>query len=332
MDGSDMDEEPQAWLASMLPEGATEYVRVMLDGREGEQVFVRLVDPSDGDPPPVPIYAGDKVVPMLALSHASLNTAAEAGDDDEMIVAMRIVPVRREDGVVFVRTLRHREPDNGDRVHVRPGESVTIEAGAMSLDLAAIDAKEASLYEDTSCYVPLTPVLGAWFAIGNSHDPAKVRYILAAARRLDAAQSLLDRVGELRVMISSDGLTAGQRRRHALDLVRTIEIAVVAIGRVSHMIQKARTTASIATAISSRLNDSHAAIKEIRDAYEHIEERAVGKVFRTTSPTALEIFDYGELLLNHKIVYGSHSLDLVNELPQWIIDARKFLVEAAGDA
>ncbi|MFC4945664.1 hypothetical protein [Pseudonocardia sp. GCM10023141] len=319
-----------AWLASVTIEGSPDPVRVVLDGREGQVVYVRQVDPCDHDVERVPIYEGDQLVVMTALSHASVNTAEEAGESDEMILAKRIVPVRREPGHVFVRTLAHGEADDGRRVHVRPGDDVTIEPGALSVEIAALDAHEAAMSEGAR-YVPLTPMLGSWFAIG-SHDQDKARYLSAAARRLDAARTLLDRVEELRSSLEDPStLTAAKRRRVALDLIRTVEITIVTVGRVSHMIDKAAKIAKIPTPVSPVITSSHAAIKEIRDAYEHIEERAVGKSFGKVDPSALQIFDYQDLILHDKISYGVHVLDLKQELPGFIDAARNFIVDAAGD-
>lgn len=300
----------------------------MLDERVDGKVFVRQIDPSDGDPPRVPLYEGDQIIPMMALTHTSLNTSDQPGENDEMIVAMRIVPVRREPGHVFIRSLRHGEVDNGDRVHVRPDDDVSFEPGSMTLELAAIDAQEASQYPN-GAFVPITPVLGAWFSIGE-HDAEKARYLLAAARRLDAARSLLDRVEELQNDLNESAQSAGRTRRSALDLIRTVEVAMVTVGRVSHMIQKARELVAIETPIPANLTAKHDTIKEIRDAYEHIEERAVGRTFRKVDPSVLEIFDHRELLLNDSIVYRGHILDIKQELPALLLSAREYLITAAG--
>lgn len=122
--------------------------------REGIEVIVRQKDPCDPDPPRIPIYEGDQVREMTALSHTSFNTTDQIGDVAGLMVSMRIVPTRREPGRVYARTLRHGEYDDGRRVHVRPGESVTIEELVVELD--HVDSQ----YEPTeSGYVPLTPVL-----------------------------------------------------------------------------------------------------------------------------------------------------------------------------
>jgi chemotaxis regulatin CheY-phosphate phosphatase CheZ len=84
------------------------------------------------------------------------------------------------------------------------------------------------------------------------------------------------------------------------------------------------TSASLPDSIA-RLSTSVAAI---RNAYEHIEDRALGTVFGKPDPVALTIFDHGALLREDTIVYGEHRLTL-NELRTLISDTRQFLKDAA---
>ena len=85
-------------------------------------------------------------------------------------------------------------------------------------------------------------------------------------------------------------------------------------------------TIEVPAPISSRKTD----VREIRNAYEHVEDRALGQVNRKLHPDALSIFDQSELLTNDRITYGSYSLDLAHGVPMILADARKFLKEAAG--
>jgi len=113
-----------------------------LESREGSRGFVRQADPGDGDPPRVPVHPGDDVVMMTALSHVGHHTTPDVGRTDDLLFGTRIVPVRREPGRVFARTLRRDEPDDGTRVHVRPGDQVEFEVGSVVAELDAIDDLE----------------------------------------------------------------------------------------------------------------------------------------------------------------------------------------------
>jgi DNA-binding transcriptional ArsR family regulator len=189
--------EPVGWLDSVTLQGSDTPVRAVLDGRDGNRVFVRQADPSDGDPPRVPVFEGDEIVVMTALAAVGHHLTEEVGRIDDLVTSARIVPVRREGNKVFARTLNYGELDDGDRVHVRPGDELIFEEGSVVLELEAIDAKESSCRAEDE-YVPITPVLWSWLVCGGVHDEAKARYLLAAARRLDAASVLLAEVERLR--------------------------------------------------------------------------------------------------------------------------------------
>lgn len=319
---------PIRWLGSVQIAGSDEFVPVLEDGREGSKVFVRLADPADGEPTRVPLHQGDEVVVMTALSHITLNTQAEPGPADELILPIRIVPVRREGGQVYVRTLRSDETDKGDRVHVRPGDDVTIEQGAMIIELAAIDRREAESFP-ADAYVPVTAVLGSWLALRGLDDDT-ARYLLALARRLDAAALLSERIQELWNRLDED-LGAAATRRLVLELIRTTEIAIVTFGRVSNLIQKARANASVTTSIPNDLNSAHSQVKELRDAYEHIEERSIGRVYKSPNPAVLAMFDYSDLIRTGSVHYLGFSLNVRTELPELIQSARQFIIDAAGN-
>ena len=79
-------------------------------------------------------------------------------------------------------------------------------------------------------------------------------------------------------------------------------------------------------------------LKEIRDALEHIEERAfeIVNARGDLGPDALTIFDQGDFYSLGVLRYGSHSLDIKADVVPALISARQFIfnvaVEKAGSA
>lgn len=278
----------------MILEGADAPVAVVLDGRDGNQVFVRQADPADGAPPRIPIYEGDQIVMMTPIAALTISQTEEVGRVDDLLTWVRAVPVRREGNTVFARTLQHGEPDDGRRVHVRPGDQLTFEQGAVVIDLDAIDEKEAA-GAGTGEYVPLTPVLWTWMSVGGGHDQGKVRYLLAAARRLDAANVLLADVEQRRSALNREGLPGPAIRSKLFGLIAAVELAVVAVGRVCDMIDKAGPLLGSTVSVPPTIAMKRAAVNDIRNAYEHIEDRALGTVFGKPHPDALTIFNHADL-------------------------------------
>lgn len=323
--------EPAYWLGNVTLEGADAPVAVVLDGRDGNQVFVRQADPTDGEPPRIPIYNGERIVVMTAITAISVNQTEEVGRVDDLLTCARVVPVRREGNTVFARTLKHGEPDDGRRVHLRPGDQLTFKQGAVVIELDAIDEKEAAGTAEGE-YVPITPVLWTWMSVGGEHDQGKVRYLLAAARRLDAANVLLADVQQRRHDLNQEDLTGPVIRRRLFGLIAAVELAVVAVGRVCDMIDKAGTLIGSTVPVPPTVAAKRAAMNEIRNAYEHIEDRALGTVFGKPHSDALTIFNHADLLKHDRISYGTSSLDLNTEIPTLINEARQFLKDVAADA
>lgn len=323
--------EPRAWLETVTLEGSDEPVRVTLEERDGNRVLLRQIDPGEPVPPRVPLYEGDELVVMQAISHVGLHTTSEPGDMTGFVVSMRAIPVRREGNVVFCRTLRVGEADDGSRVHVRPGDSVTFEAGGVTVELDHIDSLEKPT---ASGYVPLMPVLWAWLVVGaadaDEAKAARTRYLLAAARRLDAANSLMMQIEDRRAELAGDPRFGPAIRRALFDLIAHVEMAVVALGRVVDMIMAAQERIGIASPVPKSITDAADPIRAIRNAYEHVEDRALGYVQGKPHPDALTIFDHRELIKNDRIVYGAQQLELSSQLPALLREARDFIKTAAG--
>lgn len=317
-------EVPTGWLDRVQLEGADEMVRVRLEEREGNRVLLRQLDPGDPEAERVPIYSNDQIVVMQAISHIGFHTTDDPTNKQDFIFGVRVVPIREEEDAVYARTLRHDEEDAGARVHVRPGQQVRFEEGAVRAELDHIDDLEAPT---ESGYVPLTPVLWAWLQFGGAGvDSALVRYILSAARRLDVANALLMDVTRLESEMNADPNMGGPgARRRLFLLIGFVEMAIVALGRAFAMITKAPDSIRGGVDVPQSIKDAATTVKDIRDAYEHIEDRALGLVFGRPAPHALTIFDYEKLLESDLIVYGEHSLDLSEEVPRLLHEARDCL-------
>ena len=318
--------EPSVWLSDVMLKGASALIRVIFVRREGRNVIVRQVDPGDEDPPRVPLWDGDHLVVMEALSHIGINATPEVGDVTGFMFGLRIVETRREGGTIYARTLRLGDVDDGSRVHVAPGERLTLEALTVELDY--LDSLEEP---SESGYVPLTPVLVTWYSCGQ-HDPAKVRYLLAAARRLDEANRRLIDVEQHRNALGADGLAGPAIRGHVNALIGGVESAVIALGRAIDMVDRAGQLIGATTAVPASVTTHKPAITAIRNAYEHIEDRALGLERRRPHPDALTIFDYRRLLGHNAIVYGANSLGLSDDVPQLLQDVRAFFKTVAGIA
>lgn len=317
--GSGGDREPVAYLGTVRRENWNEPERAILHSRDGNKLYVRAADPCDPDSERIPLYTRDEVIVLEHYSHVG-HHKSEVGVEG-FLLGQRIVPIREEPGKVFARTLRHGEVDDGRRCHVRPGDSLEL---SLQMELDYIDEWEGQGVEG---YVPLTPVLFTWMSFGTSFSDEFRRYLLAAARRLDQAQSLFVRVDELR---QSDPEGAPAVRRALFELIGAIELAVVSLGRAVDMCAEAGSSIGTTATVPNEISTRQKAVKEIRNAYEHIEDRALGNINRSPHPDALTIFRYDRLIDEGVITYRTYELGMYTDVPTIITAARQFLKEVAG--
>lgn len=302
--------------------------RAVLHAREGNRVYVRGADPCDPECERIPLFEGDHVIVMEHYFHISHHTTEEGTEG--YLLPQRIVPVREEPGRVFARTLQYGEPDDGRRVHARPGDQVSFDEGAISIQIDYVDEWEG---QGVTGYVPLTPVLFTWIRFGTHHSEQKQRYLLSAARRLDQAQTLFERVGELRHELQQNPPEGAPAvRRAVFDLVGTTELALVALNRAIDMCVKAPTAIGTTATVPQTITVWRKGVEEIRDAYEHIDKRAVGIVRKKPSLDAVTIFDHERVVVDGVIAYGGYHLDLAADVPDLISATRQYLKDAAGEA
>ena len=194
------------------------------------------------------------------------------------------MPVLQEPGCVIARTLRFGEPDTGALVHERPGDQLVLKDMVVELD--HLDQQESLALAGTLAgagAAPLTPVLFAWLRLGPGYDEDRTRNVLAAARRLDRATQLLldvhrDRRRQLDGELDDQGGPA--IRRSITELFGTVEVALVARGRAVDMVAKAEAKIDCQVPVPAQVLDCGPAVKAIRDALEHVEDRAVGQVHK----------------------------------------------------
>ena len=313
-----------------LPRGE-EQVRVVLEERIGRFLWVRPLDEGEIEPPgPISVQPGEVVVPYTPIHSTSIHTSPTVGDTTGFILGIPVVEVRRDDALrkVWIRTVRISEPEPPGRVRWPWGYDLTIEPGDIALEIERIDRL---FPPDEDGYVPLTNTIWTWFNIGPAPGSEMLtRYVLAAARRLDAAHRQFQRVRK--ELDDFDPVAPGPlARRTTFEIVGQVETAVVALSRAVDMSRNLVSLVPIPVSVPENVTDKSKALTELRNAYEHIEDRAKGQVWGKPDPQALTIFDWSSLFESGTITYGGHSL-VLDEVQELILDTRAFLVRAASEA
>lgn len=302
--------------------------QIVLDKRDGRFLWVRQLN--EGEVPlsdPIVIGPGDVLVPFAPVHSVSVHSNDVVGDRTGFMFGVPVVEVSRDDEtkVLVVRSRLLSEPES-ERVRLPAGYTLHVPVGALTIEFERIDR----MFEpDEDGYVPFSNTIWTWMAIGPAAGTeALTRYLLAAARRLDTSYRGFARVR--RALIELDNTTPGPHARKAVfEIVGDVEVAVIALSRVIDMAVGVGRATKEPMTIPERLVRAQPALTQIRNAYEHIDDRAQGQVRSLPHPEALSIFDWTALFESGVIRYGAHEISLDDSFAL-LSNARTFLKQVAG--
>jgi hypothetical protein len=253
----------------------------------------------------------------------SLNLSPNVGADDGLI-SVRIVPDGRDGNVVFGRSLRPGEADDGRGVVVAPdrGERLAFKPGAIHFAVSDIDCRAL---RGPDGYARITNTIWTWLSFGNDAKPDVLRYLLAAARRLDGAHALLKQAMALH---DEDAVNFTAKRDQMFLSLSLSEVFVVALSRTIDMLDGIRGEFSLATPLPSLLAEKKGGLTDMRNAFEHIEDRALGRVRGKAHADALSVFEQGGFP-QKGLSYAGKTLDLDKEALLLLLASRQFILDAA---
>jgi hypothetical protein len=264
----------------------------------------------------------------LAITHVGICVGEVVGAPDA-VVRTRVVPDGREGRVIFARTLAAGEPDQGKAVIVDPeqGEELHLRPGTIEVTLDDVDRQAEP---DANGYAPVTGTVWTWLAfIAPPNDPAYLRYVLAAARRLDTAYNLFTTIDE---RMATEAASFQQERDRDLSVLGFAELMCVALGRAIDMLIGIESRFELHVALGQTITDRAPVLREIRNAFEHIEDRALGQVRGRAHADAISVFDQSALLSEGRLSYAGQSLSLRGDILLLLVSARRGILDAVAAA
>ena len=264
---------------------------------------------------------------IVPITHISLNQGPQVGADDE-IIGVRVVPTRREGRTVFARTLFFGEPDNGEAITIERGDTLLFPPGSINISIADVDrCSEPS----ADGYAPVANTVWSWLAIPPFTHPREVHhYMLAAARRLDIAH--VQFAGALNGLAASPKQPTSFLKTRAImfEALSHAELMCIAFGRAIRIIREAKTKVSVKIPVPEAVDAVESRVLKFRDAFEHIDERAMGKAHHENPADAMTVFDQADFFESGVLHYAGHSLDIAGEVAPAMVAARKFIVDAVA--
>ena len=261
----------------------------------------------------------------IPVTHLSINLSSEVGRDDS-VMAIRVVPDGRSGNVLYGRSLRPGEADDGRVVVVKPHEGERLEFRPESLRFSIWDADRNTPTESDG-YRPLAPALWTWMGLdGGPADKRVFNYLLATARRLDGTHVLL---GHFWQLLTTDPVNFATARKRMFEVLSIAEILLVSLGRVVDLVDGLGKHLLVPLPLPGEIEGRKIAVRELRNACEHIEDRALGQVRGQPHPDAQSIFEQDALLKETVFTYGQHSLSLRTDVPAMVFAAREYVWQAA---
>lgn len=110
-----------------------------------------------------------------------------------------------------------------------------------------------------------------------------------------------------------------------------LEMAIVARNRALQMTWQIHERYNLTINFPNSVKKKLPTLREIRNAYEHIEDRTLGLVWGKPLLDALSIFNYERLFKEGIATYGNYELDIYKEAINLLIDTRQYLKEATSE-
>ena len=239
------------------------------------------------------------------------------------MVGLRVVPAGRNGNEVYGRTLNTGDPDDGKGITLNVGDRLIYPDGSLKITLKDVDQyAQASPAE----YQPITNTVWTWSKVPPHESEEFFNYTLALARRLDQAHALYVQV--MQKLDKRQEETGIPARNQAFNALADSESMCIALSRAIRMISNASDKIGLETSVLPGLQTIEKPVTAIRDAFEHIDERALGVARRETPADALSIFDQGDLVTSGVLSYAGYSLSLPLDVQPNLVTARQLLYDA----
>ena len=244
----------------------------------------------------------------------------------EFLTSGRIVLDRREGNKVFVRTLRPDEEDTGEGVNIRAGEQLIFEAGALVINSREIDTHSIKGHGG---YAPVANTVWTWYQIAGE-QLGFFLFFFSLARRIDAAHALWTLAVQEREKAKEEKAISISRRTGFLNALATAEVTIISLHRAMMMVYSLVDKFCPDLEVPDSVQQIRDAVREMRNAFEHIDERAEGRVGSSNKmhSDALTIFHQPDFVELSVLSYKTYSLNFEEDVLSALLDCRAFIMDA----
>ena len=254
--------------------------------------------------------------------HQEVNNERDNRDQGDFLFSGRLVPIRREGNIVYARSLRRGEEDTGEGVHLERGDRLV---GEFVVNARDIDEHYNS--KGLGGYRSVANTVWTWHRLAQE-ELGFVLFVFALARRTDAAHTLWASVMEGHERGRKEGAIA--QRQTNFNSLAAAEMAVIALGRCYQMVCDLSEKYCPALKVPDSVKKTSKAVLEMRNAFEHIDERAEGIVGKgkVDEDAALTIFRQPDFVQSAVLRYRDYELSFESEVIAALIDCRELVINA----
>ena len=237
-------------------------------------------------------------------------TLLNLGPDDELLLLGRLVPAGSDENTVFARLLRPGEEDTGEAVHVPAGKRLMIKAKDLSFSSDEIDARSP---KGRGGYAPVADTLWTWYRLMGANDQSFLLMVLAAARRLDATHGFWS--ATMDALDESATLAGIERRSTLFRALSMAEVTVISLSRSVQMLYGLEERFDLGLRIPEEIDSLRATLRRMRNAFEHIDERAMGAARDGTAESAMSVFFQPHFVDQGVLTYAGEGMLFTEGMP-----------------
>lgn len=215
------------------------------------------------------------------------------------------------------------EEDPGVSVSYDPGAGEKFELSDVKVTIYDID-RIAEV--DSNGYAPVTYTIHTWLKLCAPVDQKLFLFLVAASKRLDTAYFAYSQLVSIVKEISGPFPHQCQKMITVLGIS---EFLCIALNRAVNMLQQISEKFPINLQLPDSITRRAQSLREIRNAFEHIEQRALGQVRTKDHQDAFTIFDQRKLFTEGMLIYGNHRLSIQEDIIKILLDARQAILNVA---
>ena len=173
-------------------------------------------------------------------------------------------------------------------------------------------------------YAVVADTIWTWYRIVGAKDQSLLMMLLAAARRLDASHVFWS--ATMDALEESATLEGIDRRSALFRALATAEVTVISLSRAVAMLYRLEERFGLGLRIPDEIDAFRGTLRRLRNALEHIDDRAMGEARDGTADSAMSIFFQPLFVDKGVLIYAGEGVVFTTGVPVALSHCRKVIM------